>query len=126
MKRIFFILLIIPFISSYGQTVQYFSVVFDSGSTTGTTITLPKTMFLSGAVVVDSLSDSTYYQTYDTGVWTNITNEAGAVVYYKASTTEDRAYAVDPKYFYPWKIIRMRTTDKPVKSRTVKIIGKQY
>jgi len=122
------IILVIVMLSAIGfsQTVVQYTAVFDSGTTTGSTITFPKGMFLSAVVAVDSLSDSLYFQTNDTGVWTNITKETGAVVYYIISTTLDAAVCVDPKYFYAWKTIRPRTTDKPVKSRSITIIGKQY
>jgi hypothetical protein len=125
MKKVI-LLVIILYITGFSQIVQRYTAVFDSGATTGTTITFAKGIFLSAVVAVDSLSDSLYFQTYDTGVWTNITSETGAVVYYKMSTTLDVAVCVDPKYFYAWKIIRPRTTDKPVKSRSITIIGKQY
>lgn len=126
MKRIVLLLFLIPFITSYAQSIVYYNSVIDSGLTNGTTINFARDIFLAGIIVPDSLSDSCYFQTYDSGDWATITNEAGAIIYYKPSTSLDRALAVDPKYFYPWKIIRPVFTDKPTIRRTVKVIGKKY
>lgn len=128
MKKLMLILII--FISgltcAQNITVKYFSEV-DSGKTVGTAVVFPRSLFLGGIIIPDSLSDSCYFQTKDSGDWVNIVDNAGATIYIKfANTTSSYAVAVEPKYFYPFKIIRPIFTDKPKKKRQVYLIGREY
>jgi hypothetical protein len=62
MKTILFIILFTAL--AYSQVTVQYTVTFDSASTTGSTVTLPRDLFLSGVVMPDSVSDSLYFQAY--------------------------------------------------------------
>lgn len=128
MKKIVLIFLILfsGLTCAQNITVKYFSEV-DSGKTVGTAVVFPRSLFLGGIIIPDSLSDSCYFQTRDSGEWVNIVDNEGGTIYVTfKGIGSSCAVAVDPKSFYPFKIIRPIFTDKPLKKRQVYLIGREY
>lgn len=124
MKTILFIILFTAL--AYSQVTVQYTVTFDSASTTGSTVTLPRDLFLSGVVMPDSVSDSLYFQAYIVDQWVTIRDEAGAIYYVKPNYSTYSAIALKPTVMYPWKVVRVRTTDSTPDVTTMYVIGRQY
>ena len=124
MKTLFLVLLFSAI--GFSQITVQYTVSFDSASTTGSTITLPKEVFLGGVVMPDSVSDSLYFQAYIVDEWVTIRDEDGAIYYVTPNYDAWSAIALKPTYMYPWKVIRVRTTDATPDVTTMYVIGRQY
>ena len=104
------------------QNVIYNSAI-DSGTTTGTTVTFARNLFLTAVVSDSAASDSVYFQAYENGKWITITKDDGNTYYVKVSATDHSAVGLEPKYFYGFKTIRARITDVPARRVDYRLTG---
>ena len=124
MKKILFLILFTTV--AYSQVTVQYTVTFDSASTTSSTVTLPKEVFMGGVVMPDSVSDSLYFQAYIADDWVTIRDEDGAIYYVTPNYDVYSAIALKQTIMYPWKVVRVRTTDSTPDVTTMYVIGRQY
>jgi hypothetical protein len=131
MKRIVFILILLSSII-YGQakTKVYVDIVFTTASVTSDSFYVPTGYALSGILIPASFTDSLTFQVSikggDAADWFNIVKADGTAYIQIALTATGSAIPLEPKLFYPWRCIRLKTTSLDKKTVTIKGVCVPY